>query len=255
VVPDFVVQGGDPRGDGSGGPGFALRDELSLDPYAPGAVGLALDGQDTGGSQLFVTLTRQPHLDGRYPLIGRLAGGLDVAARLRRFDKILRARVGEGAPPAYLPVWYGGVEPGRLDAAFPAYADERERYVPEERWLQVLRSAVLRYELTVAMGTWCSDSREQLPRLQKVLAALGQQSPFEAPRLIAIDRSKTIDARDWPFGVVELVPTIAVSTGGREIGRIAEAPASGRIEEDLVRILAPVEGWAVLPPAGPTPTP
>ena len=253
VVPDFVVQGGDPRGDGWGGPGFALRDELSLEPYVPGLVGLALDGQDTGGSQLFVTLTRQPHLDGRYPVIGRLAGGLDVAGRLRRFDKILRARVGEGAPPAYVPVWYGAVEPARLDAAFPAYAAEREKYVPDEAWLERLRRAVLRYELTVAMGTWCGDSREQVPRLQKVLAALGDASPFAPPRLIAVDRSKTIDPADWPYGVVELVPTIVVSTGGAEIGRISETPASGRIEEDLVRILAAVEGWDVPPPATPTP--
>jgi cyclophilin family peptidyl-prolyl cis-trans isomerase len=255
VVPDFVVQGGDPRGDGWGGPGFALRDELSLSPYLPGQVGLALDGPDTGGSQLFVTLTRQPHLDGRYPVVGRLAGGLDVAARLRRFDKILRARVGEGAPPAYVPIWYGAVDPTRLDASFPAYAAEREKYVPEEAWLERLRSAVLRYDLTVAMGTWCGDSREQVPRLQKVLAALGEASPFAAPRLIAVDRSKTIDAADWPYGVVELVPTIVVSTGGAEIGRITETPASGRIEEDLARILAAVEGWDVPPPATPTPTP
>jgi cyclophilin family peptidyl-prolyl cis-trans isomerase len=252
VVPDFVVQGGDPRGDGSGGPGFALRDELSLVPYVPGAVGLALDGQDTGGSQLFVTLTRQPHLDGRYPLVGRLAGGLDVAARLRRFDKILRARLGEGAPPTYVPVWYGAIEPARLDAAFAAYPAERERYVPGDEWLELLRSAVLRYQLTVAMGTWCGDSREQLPRLQKVLAALGEQSPFEVSRLLGVDRSKSIDAVDWPFGAVELVPTIVVSTGGAEIGRIAETPASGSIEEDLVRILAPVEGWTVPPSATPT---
>jgi cyclophilin family peptidyl-prolyl cis-trans isomerase/HEAT repeat protein len=253
VVPDFVVQGGDPRGDGWGGPGFALRDELSLDPYLPGAVGLALDGGDTGGSQLFVTLTRQPHLDGRYPRLGRLAGGLDVAARLRRFDRILRARVGEGAPPAYVPVWYGAIEPARLEATFPAYATEREKYAPQEEWLELLRTAMLRYELTVAMGTWCGDSREQVPRLQKVLAALGKKSPFAPPRLLGVDRSKSIDATEWPYGAVELVPTIVISTGGSEIGRISESPASGRIEEDLVRILAPVEGWTVLPPATPTP--
>ena len=87
-----------------------------------------------------------------------------------------------------------------------------------------------------------------------VLGALGERSPFEAPRLLGVDRSKSIDAADWPFGAVELVPTIVVSAGGSEIGRIVETPASGSIEEDLVRILAPVEGWDVPPPA-PTPTP
>src|SRR5262249_10880533 len=63
VVPDFVVQGGDPRGDGSGGPGFTIRDELNQRPYLRGAVGMALDWADTGGSQFFITHSPQPHLD------------------------------------------------------------------------------------------------------------------------------------------------------------------------------------------------
>ncbi|MCS7182242.1 MAG: HEAT repeat domain-containing protein, partial [Thermoanaerobaculum sp.] len=61
VVSNFVVQGGDPRGDGWGGPGFFLPDELSLKPFEVGSVGMALAGPDTGGSQFFVTLTPQPH--------------------------------------------------------------------------------------------------------------------------------------------------------------------------------------------------
>jgi HEAT repeat protein/cyclophilin family peptidyl-prolyl cis-trans isomerase len=60
VVPDFVVQGGDPRGDGAGGPGFTIRDELNERPYVRGTVGMALDGPDTGGSQFFITHSPQP---------------------------------------------------------------------------------------------------------------------------------------------------------------------------------------------------
>lgn len=249
VVPNFVVQGGDPRGDGWGGPGFALRDELSPVPFAAGAVGLALAGSDTGGSQLFVTLTPQPHLTGRYPHLGTVVAGAEVAERVRRGDRLLAVRVGEGDLPAYLPVWYGRLDPGRLDGGIPGWRAERETYRPRAEWLGFLRSARLRYDITVAMGTWCPDSREQVPRLEAVLAALGDASPFAAPVLLGADRTKEVDPARFPFGPVERVPTIVVSAGGAEVGRIVETPASGSIEEDLARMLAPLEGWDVPPPA------
>ena len=71
VVPDFVIQGGDPRGDGYGGPGFTLPCEWSNLAYERGTVGIALAGKDTGGSQIFITQSRQPHLDGRYTIFDR----------------------------------------------------------------------------------------------------------------------------------------------------------------------------------------
>jgi cyclophilin family peptidyl-prolyl cis-trans isomerase/HEAT repeat protein len=242
VVPDFVVQGGDPRGDGWGGPGFSLRDEVCLEQYDAGAVGMALSGPDTGGSQLFVTLTPQPHLVGRYPRLGRLANGLDVAERLGVGDRIVRARAGEGPLPEYFPIWYGDLDPARLDAGIASWRKERENYKPKPELLDRLASAKLRYELTVAMGTWCGDSREQIPRLQAILAALGARSPFKEMRLIGIDRSKQAPA-SWRFGAVEKVPTIAVSFGGAAIGSIVETPASGTLEQDLVNILGSLEGW------------
>jgi len=243
VEPDFVVQGGDPRGDGWGGPGFTLRDELSGGAFEAGSVGIALSGPDTGGSQLFVTLTPRPHLIGRFALIGKTVTGLEVAQRLRAGDRIVRARGGEGAVPAYFPVWYGWLDTGRLDREIAGWKDEREKYEPQAKWLDLLGTAKLRYQLVVAMGTWCGDSRDQVPRMQAILAALGARSPFEPPRLLGIDRSKSADAKAFPFGKVELVPTIVVTAGGAEIGRIVETPKSGSVEEDLVRILAPVEGW------------
>jgi cyclophilin family peptidyl-prolyl cis-trans isomerase len=243
VVPDFVVQGGDPRGDGWGGPGFTIRDELSLLDYGAGAVGLALSGPDTGGSQLFVTTTPQPHLVGRYPRFGDVVAGLEVASRLRVGDRIVRVRSGEGALPTYYPVWYGVLTPEALDAGISGWREERERYQPKPEVLEILASAKLRYRITVALGTWCSDTRDQVPRLLKVLAVLGERAPFEAPRLIGTDRTKRAPASLFPFGEVELSPTIVVSIEGHEVGRIVETPTSGSVEGDLVRILAPVEGW------------
>ncbi len=92
VVPDFVVQGGDPRGDGWGGPGYSLRDEINRRRYVAGALGMALSGPDTGGSQFFVTLSPQPHLDGGYTVFGRLIDGAAVLADIRQGDRLLRVR-------------------------------------------------------------------------------------------------------------------------------------------------------------------
>ena len=92
----FVIQGGDPRGDGEGGPGFTVRDELSQQPYLRGVVGIALDWEDTGGSQFFITHSPQPHLDGRYTVIGRVISGIEVVDRIQPWDVMRRVRVWDG---------------------------------------------------------------------------------------------------------------------------------------------------------------
>jgi cyclophilin family peptidyl-prolyl cis-trans isomerase/HEAT repeat protein len=88
VVPNFVVQDGDPRGDGWGGPGFALRDEINPVRYDAGRVGMALSGPDTGGSQYFITHSAQPHLDGIYTIFGRVVSGLVVLNGIAQGDRI-----------------------------------------------------------------------------------------------------------------------------------------------------------------------
>jgi cyclophilin family peptidyl-prolyl cis-trans isomerase/HEAT repeat protein len=93
VVPGFVAQDGDPRGDGEGGPGYAIRDELTLLPYSRGAVGMALSGPDTGGSQYFLTLTPQPHLTGHYTVFGSVTAGLNTMDSLVEGDAINSIRV------------------------------------------------------------------------------------------------------------------------------------------------------------------
>jgi cyclophilin family peptidyl-prolyl cis-trans isomerase/HEAT repeat protein len=96
VVPNFVIQDGDPRGDGAGGPGYTIRDELNERPYLRGIVGMALSGPDTGGSQFFITHSPQPHLDAKYTAFGRVVNGMDVVDRIQQLDVIQRVRVWDG---------------------------------------------------------------------------------------------------------------------------------------------------------------
>jgi cyclophilin family peptidyl-prolyl cis-trans isomerase/HEAT repeat protein len=88
VVPNFVVQAGDPRGDGWGGPGTVLRDEINLERYAGGTMGMALSGADTGGSQFFITQSTQPHLDGTYTVFGRLRSDARLLQQIAQGDRI-----------------------------------------------------------------------------------------------------------------------------------------------------------------------
>jgi cyclophilin family peptidyl-prolyl cis-trans isomerase len=96
VVPALVVQAGDPRGDGEGGPGFTLPGELNPTPYLRGTMGMALDWRDTGGSQWFITLTPQPHLDAKYTAFGHVVAGADVLDGLAQWDTIRGIRVWDG---------------------------------------------------------------------------------------------------------------------------------------------------------------
>ena len=93
VVPYFVIQDGDPMGTGAGGPGYTIRCEYNPLRYDTGAVGMALSGKDTGGSQYFITLSPQPHLDGRYTIFGHVVKGQNVVAAMRRGDVIRRITI------------------------------------------------------------------------------------------------------------------------------------------------------------------
>ena len=96
VVANFVMQDGDPRGDGEGGPGYTIRDEPNERPYLRGTVGMALSWKDTGGSQFFITHSPQPHLDGQYTAFGHVVNGMDVVDRVRVGDTIKSIRIWDG---------------------------------------------------------------------------------------------------------------------------------------------------------------
>ena len=96
VVANFVMQDGDPRGDGEGGPGYTIRDEPNERPYLRGTVGMALSWKDTGGSQFFITHSPQPHLDAQYTAFGHVVNGMDVVDRVRVGDTIKSIRIWDG---------------------------------------------------------------------------------------------------------------------------------------------------------------
>lgn len=96
LIPNFVVQTGDPRGDGVGGPGYSIVDELSTQPFVRGTVGMALSSADTGGSQFFIAHSPQPHLDGRYTVFGRVVKGMELVDQIALGDTIERIRIWDG---------------------------------------------------------------------------------------------------------------------------------------------------------------
>jgi peptidyl-prolyl cis-trans isomerase B (cyclophilin B) len=97
VIKDFVIQGGDPTGRGSGGPGYRFRDEVIGNPltHEAGVISMANAGPNTNGSQFFITHTPQPHLNGRHTVFGRVVNGMDVVYAIQQGDRMTKVTVQE----------------------------------------------------------------------------------------------------------------------------------------------------------------
>jgi cyclophilin family peptidyl-prolyl cis-trans isomerase len=88
VIPDFMIQGGDPRGDGTGGPGYEFEDEINEHRVERGALAMANSGPNTNGSQFFiVTADACPWLDGKHTVFGNVVSGQDVVDRISQVDR------------------------------------------------------------------------------------------------------------------------------------------------------------------------
>ena len=88
VIPDFMIQGGDPTGTGTGGPGYTFEDEFNDHPVARGALAMANSGPNTNGSQFFiVTADACPWLDGKHTVFGRVTDGMDVVDTISQLDR------------------------------------------------------------------------------------------------------------------------------------------------------------------------
>ncbi len=95
VIPGFMIQGGDPSGDGTGGPGYTIDDETNDLKHETGVISMANKGPNTGGSQFFITHLPQPHLDGKHTVFGKVIEGHDVVCRIDPNDPILNITIVE----------------------------------------------------------------------------------------------------------------------------------------------------------------
>lgn len=95
VIPDFMAQGGDPTGTGTGGPGYKFADEFTKHTHATGALSMANSGPDTNGSQFFITYAPQPHLDRKHSVFGQLVLGTNVLKAIKNGDTIVRITIEE----------------------------------------------------------------------------------------------------------------------------------------------------------------
>lgn len=95
VIPGFMVQGGDPAGNGTGGPGYTIKDEFSDLKHVPGALSMANAGPNTGGSQFFICQTAQAHLNGKHAVFGQLVSGWDVSCLIEANDLIQEVTIQE----------------------------------------------------------------------------------------------------------------------------------------------------------------
>jgi peptidyl-prolyl cis-trans isomerase B (cyclophilin B) len=97
VIPNFMIQGGCPKGDGTGGPGYSIKCETKSNPrkHGKGALSMAHAGKDTGGSQFFITHSPQPHLDGVHTVFGEVIEGMDVVNKIKGKDVMKKVTVVE----------------------------------------------------------------------------------------------------------------------------------------------------------------
>ncbi len=95
VIADFVIQGGDPTGTGTGGPGYRFEDEFDGNPHQHerGSLSMANAGPGTNGSQFFICHSPQPHLDGRHTVFGKVTKGLDIVDAIEPGDEMVKVTV------------------------------------------------------------------------------------------------------------------------------------------------------------------
>ena len=120
VEPNFMAQGGDPAGNGSGGPGYQFRDELILKLNQEGILAMANAGPGTNGSQFFITHQATPHLNGLHTVFGLITKGKELVRQIRRGDRITSITI-QGDVTALLASQRVQVEEWNriLDAGFP----------------------------------------------------------------------------------------------------------------------------------------
>lgn len=120
---------------------------------------------------------------------------------------------------------------GEFGIMFPL---EYNYYKPAEQYMSVLKDKLSGYKITIVFGTWCGDSKEQMPRFFKILDMAGYDNT--ALKLIAVDRDRKAGSMDIADLKIEKVPTIILYKDGKEVGRIIETPKSS-LEQDLTEMM------------------
>jgi len=96
VVPDFVVQGGCPKGNGTGGPGYQIKAEFNKQKHVRGTLAMARSQDpDSAGSQFYICYGNTPHLDGQYTVFGRVTSGMELVDRIKQGDKMTSVTIAE----------------------------------------------------------------------------------------------------------------------------------------------------------------
>lgn len=129
----------------------------------------------------------------------------------------------------------GNVTREQIEAAVPDWVEAQVEAKPDAQAAQGLAAVEPGAEVTVFLGTWCSDSRREVPRLWQALDLSGGAAPFQV-RYIAVDREKKDPAGKTAESDIRYVPTFIVHRGGREVGRIVESAPNG-VETDLLAFL------------------
>ncbi len=164
VVKDFVIQTGDPKGDGSGGPGYEFPNEIASDlKYdAEGIVGMANAGPNTNGSQFFITMAATPNLNGAYSIFGKVVAGMDVVKKIAQGDKLLKVEIlsngtDAGSFKADQAAFNSRLEP--MKAAIKKAADDRRAAdvaAIKRRWPDLVVDGDGIYQKTLKAGSGVS---------------------------------------------------------------------------------------------------
>jgi len=208
VEPNFVVQGGDPKGDGTGGPGYKVKAEFNKQQHVRGAVAMAR-GQDpdSAGSQFYITLAPAHFLDGRYTVFGKVTSGMNIVDNIKNGDKMTSVRIVEIR---------GSTAPSATPPAPPPAQDRKEE---KERLVANARRDIRRYRDT--LGPVLQMYERELARqieLHKAQKDLYEKGAISAAEVRAGERAlaaaqkdvddtrRDIEKADRMMGEIELAP-------------------------------------------------
>jgi FKBP-type peptidyl-prolyl cis-trans isomerase len=229
VVPDFVIQGGDPTGSGSGGPGYQFPNEIvpDLRHDAPGVLAMANAGPDTNGSQFYITLKAVPALDGGYSVFGKVVSGQDVVGKIQQGDTMKSVRIQRvgAAAKAFKPTQESF---DAMVAAYKAGASERKAKVRQDT-------------LALIKTQWPQLTTTKSGLMYQVLKAGSGKSPADGTEVTVHYTGKFLDGKVFDSSVERGSP--ATFRIGQVIAGWNEALLSMKKGEKRLLVIPPELGY------------